>query len=143
RRRREAGGRGREAQGRGEAGGGAERLTPRRPRVQAQGRARARGGEGRRRRRPAHAPGGMEAARPPRTHYTSPMGIEADSMQHLPACGYRRLRWRNGLGWTREVYVAARAGADGDDWDWRLSIAEIEADARYSVFPGVEREQVL
>lgn len=85
----------------------------------------------------------MEAARPPRTHYTSPMGIEADSMQHLPACGYRRLRWRNGLGWTREVYLAARAGADGDDWDWRLSIAEIEADARYSVFPGVEREQVL
>ena len=72
---------------------------------------------------------------------------------HLPACGYRRLRWRNGLGWTREIHAAA-AGADGcggdrgdatavDAWDWRLSIAEIEADAAYSVFPGVEREQVL
>lgn len=60
--------------------------------------------------------------------------------RHLPANGYRRLRWRNGLGWTREIHAAP---GDGDDWDWRLSIAEIEADGPYSVFPGVEREQVL
>ena len=29
---------------------------------------------------------------------------------------------------------------DVDDWDWRLSIAEIEADAPFSAFPGVDRE---
>lgn len=69
------------------------------------------------------------------------MYSEAAFALHLPANGYRRLRWRNGLGWTREIHVAAPAG--GDDWDWRLSIAEIEGDAPYSAFPGVEREQVL
>lgn len=60
--------------------------------------------------------------------------------RHLPAHGYRRLRWRNGLGWTREIHAAEDGGGG---WDWRLSIAEIEADGPYSVFPGVEREQVL
>lgn len=63
------------------------------------------------------------------------------SVQHLPACGYRRLRWRNGQGWTREIHAETAAGADA--WDWRLSIAEIEADGAYSIFEGVEREQVL
>lgn len=57
------------------------------------------------------------------------------------------MRWRNGLGWTREIHAAATPTATasqfGDGWDWRLSIAEIEADAAYSVFPGVQREQVL
>lgn len=63
--------------------------------------------------------------------------------RHLPANGYRRLRWRNGLGWTREIHAASAAGEGGEAWDWRLSIAEIEADGPYSAFPGVEREQVL
>ena len=74
------------------------------------------------------------------------MANEPDLVRHLPAYGYRRLRWRNGLGWTREIHAALAAGAVDDavdDWDWRLSIAEIEADASYSTFPGVEREQVL
>ena len=74
------------------------------------------------------------------------MATEPDPVRHLPAYGYRRLRWRNGLGWTREIHVGRSVGAVGDgadDWDWRLSIAEIEADAAYSPFPGVEREQVL
>jgi hypothetical protein len=57
----------------------------------------------------------------------------------IPANEYRRERWRNGLGWTREI---ARAPADGE-WSWRLSIAEIEQDAVFSSFPGVERELVL
>jgi environmental stress-induced protein Ves len=57
----------------------------------------------------------------------------------IPANEYRRVRWKNGLGWTREI---ARI-PDTDDWDWRLSIAEIERDAEFSAFPGVERELVL
>ncbi|HEY4530199.1 MAG TPA: HutD family protein [Luteimonas sp.] len=74
------------------------------------------------------------------------MASDADLVRYLPAYGYRRLRWRNGLGWTREVHAAATAGGAVEAsvvWDWRLSIAEIESDARYSTFPGVEREQVL
>ena len=61
--------------------------------------------------------------------------------RHLPANEYRRLRWRNGLGWTREIHAGSLSAREG--WDWRLSIAEIEADGPYSAFPGVEREQVL
>lgn len=57
----------------------------------------------------------------------------------LPAYEYRRDRWRNGLGWTREILRLP----DNDDWSLRLSIAEIEQDAAFSSFPGVERELVL
>jgi environmental stress-induced protein Ves len=57
----------------------------------------------------------------------------------VPANEYQRVRWKNGLGWTREI---ARF-PDADDWDWRLSIAEIERDAEFSAFPGIERELVL
>ena len=55
----------------------------------------------------------------------------------IPANEYRRERWRNGLGWTREIHAA------GDPWQWRLSIAEIDQDAPFSSFPGVDRELVL
>ena len=68
-----------------------------------------------------------------------PPGIHA---WHLPANEYRRVRWHNGGGWTREIH-AHGGGDDADAWDWRLSIAEISADGDYSALPGVEREQVL
>lgn len=58
----------------------------------------------------------------------------------VPANEYRRERWRNGLGWTREIH-AATGGSDA--WSWRLSIAEIERNAPFSEFPGVDRELVL
>ncbi|HWS76915.1 MAG TPA: HutD family protein [Thermomonas sp.] len=52
--------------------------------------------------------------------------------------------WKNGAGWTSEI-LKVHAGDDRDtnDWAWRLSIAEIDADAPFSAFPGVERELVL
>ena len=63
----------------------------------------------------------------------------ADASRVIPANEYRRVRWKNGTGWTREI---ARM-PDREDWDWRLSIAEIEQDGPFSVFPGIERELVL
>ncbi|MGY8563822.1 HutD family protein [Paracidovorax citrulli] len=57
----------------------------------------------------------------------------------IPSFEYRRERWRNGLGWTREILRVP----DSDDWQVRLSIAEIEQDAAFSSFPGVARELVL
>lgn len=60
----------------------------------------------------------------------------------IPAGDYRRERWRNGLGWTREIHAQAPRDS-AQDWAWRLSIAEVEQDAPFSVFPGVERELVL
>ena len=57
----------------------------------------------------------------------------------IPANDYQRVRWKNGLGWTREITRVP----DHENWDWRLSIAEIERDADFSAFPGIERELVL
>lgn len=57
----------------------------------------------------------------------------------IPAIDYRRTRWRNGRGWTREILAVP----EGDAWDLRLSIAELDAVADFSPFPGIEREQVL
>ncbi|MCL1635227.1 HutD family protein [Luteimonas sp. SX5] len=58
----------------------------------------------------------------------------------VPANEYRRERWKNGAGWTREI---ARMPDEADGWQWRLSIAEIEQDSLFSIFPGVQRELVL
>ena len=63
----------------------------------------------------------------------------ADASTVIPANEYRRVRWKNGTGWTREI---ARM-PDREDWDWRLSIAEIEQDGPFSAFPGIERELML
>lgn len=57
----------------------------------------------------------------------------------IPSFEYRRERWRNGLGWTREILRVP----DTEEWQVRLSIAEIEQDAAFSAFPGIERELVL
>jgi hypothetical protein len=45
--------------------------------------------------------------------------------------------WRNGHGRTRELLAWPRAGDDG--WRVRVSVADIEADAPFSAFPGVAR----
>ena len=57
----------------------------------------------------------------------------------IPANEYRRERWRNGAGWTREIAAEPAHG----EWAWRLSIAEIEQDAPFSRFEGIDREIVL
>jgi uncharacterized protein len=59
---------------------------------------------------------------------------------NIPANEYRRERWKNGLGWTREIH---RSPPVADDWDWRVSIAEIDRDCGFSTFEGVDRVLVL
>ena len=58
---------------------------------------------------------------------------------HLPAYEYRRMRWKNNLGWTREILRQP----DRDDFAWRVSIAEIDHDCPFSAFPGHDRVLVL
>ena len=58
----------------------------------------------------------------------------------VPSYEYRRSRWKNGAGWTREIHAEPPGQAD---WDWRLSIAEVDTDGPFSSFPGVDRELVL
>lgn len=51
-------------------------------------------------------------------------------------------RWKNGAGTTREIAVEP-SGAGTADFDWRLSLAEVEHDAPFSAFPGIDRCIVL
>lgn len=68
-------------------------------------------------------------------------------LRPIPANEYRRVRWRNGQGWTREIAAGRMpidgAAIDGRDWDWRLSIAEVEQDGPFSAFSGCDRVLVL
>lgn len=67
----------------------------------------------------------------------SPAPGERFALDALPA-----LRWKNGGGLTREI-AAWPAGATLDDFDWRLSVAEVARDGPFSRFPGVDRHIVL
>jgi environmental stress-induced protein Ves len=46
-------------------------------------------------------------------------------------------RWRNGGGTT--VEIASGPGGSGEDWGWRLSIADVERAGDFSAFVGMER----
>ena len=81
---------------------------------------------------------------PKRTEF--PQAEVEDDMLNAPlmscvlrAQDYRRMQWKNGAGWTSEVLRVP----DCEHWDWRLSIADVQADAPFSVFPGVDRWLVL
>jgi uncharacterized protein len=58
----------------------------------------------------------------------------------LRAADYRRMRWKNGGGWTTELAVSGESARDaGGTFDWRISIAEIERDGAFSTFADCER----
>ena len=48
--------------------------------------------------------------------------------------------WRNGAGTTREVARGTASSPAGpDDFDWRVSLADVTASSPFSSFPGVRR----
>ena len=53
---------------------------------------------------------------------------------------YRTMPWRNGRGFTLEI---DREPAAGEDFAWRLSLADIERDDEFSLYPGYRRALVL
>lgn len=50
--------------------------------------------------------------------------------------------WKNGGGTTRDIAVSP-PGASLDDFDWRLSLAQVDRDGPFSRFDNVERTLVL
>jgi environmental stress-induced protein Ves len=48
--------------------------------------------------------------------------------------------WRNGRGFSLEI---ARAPATGEDFAWRLSLADIDREGEFSAYPGYRRALVL
>ncbi|HVF35927.1 MAG TPA: HutD family protein [Candidatus Saccharimonadia bacterium] len=65
-------------------------------------------------------------------------------LTHLRRVDYHRMRWKNGLGWTSEIAISPAGAAFADDaYEWRLSIAELEADSDFSALPGIDRTIAL
>lgn len=52
----------------------------------------------------------------------------------LPHTTQPRVRWKNGAGWTTEI-----AARPAPEFDWRLSVAEVDQDCDFSPFPGIDR----
>lgn len=53
---------------------------------------------------------------------------------------HRAVSWRNGLGTTLELAVGPLSvPADAGSWSWRISLAAVESDGPFSVFPDVDR----
>ena len=59
-------------------------------------------------------------------------------MRLLSVADYRRMPWRNGGGETIEIAVSPQ-GASVSGFDWRVSMARVESDGPFSMFPGVDR----
>lgn len=56
--------------------------------------------------------------------------------RRVPADALRAEPWANGGGST----TVLDSGPDASDWQWRLSIAQIDRDADFSSLPGVRRQ---
>jgi uncharacterized protein len=56
----------------------------------------------------------------------------------IPAGSFRRMPWKNGGGETVEIAVSP-VGATVDSFDWRISMARVDAPGPFSLFPGVDR----
>ncbi len=53
----------------------------------------------------------------------------------LRSTDHHRMQWANGGGWTSEII----AWPNRADWQWRLSVADVEVDGPFSIFFGIDR----
>jgi len=60
----------------------------------------------------------------------------------IRSADYPTRPWKNGGGTTRDIAVSP-PGASLDDFDWRLSLAQVDRDGAFSRFDNVERTLVL
>jgi len=63
-------------------------------------------------------------------------------MRHLTQRDFRRTAWKNGGGETVELAVSP-VGASLEDFDWRISMARVERDGPFSLFPGIDRTMLV
>jgi environmental stress-induced protein Ves len=62
------------------------------------------------------------------------------SYRHFPVSEFTRMPWKNGGGVTHEIFRFPDAS---DEWQWRVSIAEVASDGAFSLFPGCMRSLTL
>ncbi|CAD5376226.1 HutD family protein [Pseudomonas sp. OF001] len=63
-------------------------------------------------------------------------------MRKISLAAAPRRPWKNGGGETRELVVAP-PGAGLDDFDWRISCAQVASGGPFSAFPGVDRSLLV
>ena len=68
--------------------------------------------------------------------------MTASRLRVLRADDHVRMAWANGGGTTYQVLVSPE-GAGPDEFDWRISLADVESSGPFSCFPGIERILVL
>jgi len=56
----------------------------------------------------------------------------------LRAADYKTMPWKNGMGSTTEIAIHP-ADAKLDDFDWRVSMAQVASDGPFSSFAAIER----
>jgi len=60
----------------------------------------------------------------------------------LAPSNYRRMPWKNGGGFTTEIFVAPPDAAF-DAFAWRVSLADVDESGPFSTFAGIDRILVL
>jgi len=60
-------------------------------------------------------------------------------MHVIRSSGYRVMPWKNGGGETTEIFVSPTTG----NFDWRVSIAKVNADGPFSTFCGYDRHIMM
>jgi environmental stress-induced protein Ves len=60
----------------------------------------------------------------------------------IPFAGLAPVSWKNGGGSTTEIAIGP-PDSGFEDFDWRVSLATIEKDGAFSLFPGVDRTLAL
>jgi len=69
-------------------------------------------------------------------------GEGAPRFRVLKSRDYRRMPWKNGGGQTIEIAIFPE-GASLGDFDWRVSMARVESDGAFSIFPGTDRSLAI
>src|SRR5262249_51880205 len=75
-----------------------------------------------------------------RAGHRHPRNATITRMIILRASGYRTVPWKNGGGMTQEI---VREPPEPTQFDWRLSLATIDASGPFSAFDGYHRTLVL
>lgn len=58
-------------------------------------------------------------------------------IEHLTVADYKKMRWKNGAGYTLEL--ARGIGENLEAFDWRISMADVKTAGKFSQFKGMQR----
>ncbi len=58
-------------------------------------------------------------------------------IQHLSSADYKQMLWKNGAGYT--VELARSEGNSLEEFDWRISMADVKTAGVFSKFEGMQR----